>query len=277
MLTPQQISKAYLDTPLQIPRFWNLSRKHIRLLSNGRHIKLNKIENRINEKGLKYYCFKLQPTHVYFSVLNWLFPERVGKKYKARYCIPLNGEYVIDVDSYIGVHAHIHRYSKEWGVCERCLNMSRLLTLHLIETLEKYYRNFAVVFSGRSGFHVHVLDFDYKDWASYREDDPIWCQNASRFKLTKLLQKQTQVFDKAHFNVSVDPMRVITIPNAINGKTGLKCTYLGDRKDFEKLSIPQVLDKSKSFGKFHRYSKLHSYPEPLESPSGLYWGDENKR
>ena len=27
LLTPQQISKAYLDTPLQIPDFWNLSRK----------------------------------------------------------------------------------------------------------------------------------------------------------------------------------------------------------------------------------------------------------
>ena len=39
--------------------------------------------------------------HVYFSVLNWLFPERVGKKYRARYDVPLKSEYVIDVGAYL--------------------------------------------------------------------------------------------------------------------------------------------------------------------------------
>jgi DNA primase catalytic subunit len=170
-------------------------------------------------------------------VLNWLFPERVGKKYKARYCIPLNGEYVIDIDSYMAYFAHIHRYNKEWLICERCLSTTKFLTLHILEVLEKYYSKLAVVFSGRSGFHIHALDFNYHDWVSYRESDPIWCHHASRFKLTRLLQKQTPVFDKAHFNVSVDPMRVVTVPNSINAKTGLRCSYLGGKKDFEKLSL----------------------------------------
>ena len=71
------------------------------MLRDGRFVKLNHFQNRLTEKDLKYYCWKLKPMHVYFSVLNWLFPERVGKKYKARYCIPLNGEYVIDVDSHL--------------------------------------------------------------------------------------------------------------------------------------------------------------------------------
>jgi hypothetical protein len=47
--------------------------------------------------------------HVHFSVLNWLFPERVGKKYKAEYCVPLNGEYVIDVESYLVGFKHAHK------------------------------------------------------------------------------------------------------------------------------------------------------------------------
>lgn len=93
MLSPQQIQTAYLDFPLHVPELWNLSRKHFRVsTADGRHIKLNKFANRLSERDLKYYCWKLKPIHVYFSVLNWLFLERVGKKYKAKYCIPLNGD-----------------------------------------------------------------------------------------------------------------------------------------------------------------------------------------
>jgi DNA primase catalytic subunit len=147
------------------------------------------------------------------------------------------------------------------------LEMSKKLTLQLLEVLKNYYSKFAVIFSGRAGFHVHVLDFDYRDWVSYRVFDPIWCHHASRFRFSKLLQKQTHVFNRVHFNVSIDPMRVVTVPNTINGKTGLICSYLGNTKDFERLIIEQILDKSKSFSKFHRYPRLRSYPESLESPS----------
>jgi hypothetical protein len=255
------IEKAYIDSPLQVPVQWNLSRKHFRLRTvEGRFVKLNKIENRINQRELKFYCYKFKPTNVYFSVLNWLFPERVGKKSKARYCVPLNGEYVVDIDSYLAPFPHIHRLN-EWAVCERCLIMSRLLTLSIIEALEKHYCRFAVVFSGKSGFHVHVLDFDYRDFAKYKEADPLWCHHASRYKLTRLLQRQVQVFDRAHFNVSVDPMRVVTVPNSINGFTGLRCSYLGGKKDLEKLHVPQIVHQSKVFCKFHMYSKLQGYPE----------------
>jgi DNA primase catalytic subunit len=269
LLSPVQIEKVYLDFPLQIPKLWNLSRKHFRIVTlNGRHIKLNKFENRINLKELKYYCYKLKPAHVYFSVLDWLFPERVSKKYKARYCVPLNGNYVVDVDSYMVLFKHDHKLDLEWNICELCLNMARELTLDLCDAIEKYYSRLTIVFSGRMGFHVHVLDFDYRDFVSFREMDPIWCHHASRFKFTRLLQKQTHVFNRAHFNVSVDPMRVVTVPNTLNAKTGLICSYLGDRKNFEKFTIRQILERSKSFCKFHRYldSRNLSYPEPLESP-----------
>ncbi len=81
MLTPQQIELAYMDSTLNIPKLWNLSRKHFRVETlNGKFIKLNKIANRLTERDLKYYCWKFRAAHVYFSVLDWLFPERVGKK-----------------------------------------------------------------------------------------------------------------------------------------------------------------------------------------------------
>jgi len=250
-----------LDVPLTLPNLWNLSRKHFRvMLCDGKFVKLNKFENRLNVHDLKFYCWKLKPMHVYFSVLNWLFPERVGKKYKARYNVPLNGEFVIDVDSYLVLFKHKHKVDDHWYVCNECLDMSKRMTLQLCEIIQKYYSKIAVVFSGCAGFHVHVLDFDYHDWVRYREKDPIWCHSASRFKFTKLLQKQTHVFDRKHFTVSVDPMRVVTVPNTINGKTGLVCSFIGGEKDLERLTIPELLERSKEFARFH------CYPEVLESP-----------
>jgi len=128
------------------------------------------------------------------------------------------------------------------------------MTLQLCEVIRKYYSRLAIVFSGCQGFHVHVMDFDYHDWVSYKEKDPIWCHHASRFKFTKLLQKQTHVFDRSLVNVSVDPMRIVTVPNTLNGKTGLVCCFIGDRKDMERLTIPELLDRSKEFAKFHGFT-----------------------
>ena len=171
----------------QVPCLWNRSRKHFRVsLGEGRFVKLNKFENRLNTKDLKFYCWKLKPHHVYFSILNWLFPERVGKKYKARYCVPLNGEYVIDVDAYLVLWKHSHRLDEQWKVCQGCLDISKRMTLQLCEIIEQYYRKVAIVFSGRMGFQVHVLDFDYHDWCGYHWKDTIWCHHAARFKFTKL-------------------------------------------------------------------------------------------
>ena len=65
------------------------------MLRDGRFVKLNHFQNRLFGKDLKYYCWKLKIIHFYFSVLNRLFPERIGKKDKARYCVPVNGQYVV--------------------------------------------------------------------------------------------------------------------------------------------------------------------------------------
>ncbi len=258
MLSETELGTWYLDNRLAIPHFWNLSRKHFRVsLYDGRFVKLNHFENRLTARDLRFYCWKLKPMHVYFSVLNWLFPERVGKKYKAQYCVPVNGEYVIDVDSYLVAFRHEHKVDDHWFVCEQCLDMSKRLTLHLCEAIKQYYSKLAVVFSGCQGFHVHVMDFNYWDWVPYRWKEPLWAHHAARFKFTKLLQKQTHVFVRKHFTVSVDPMRVVTVPNTLNGKTGLICRFIGTPKDLELLTIPELLDMSKAF-------PAPSYPETLE-------------
>ena len=61
---------------------------------NHKFVKLNTFENRVNPHELRHHCVKYAPIHVYFSVLNWLFPERVGKKYKCRYAVPMGARAV---------------------------------------------------------------------------------------------------------------------------------------------------------------------------------------
>jgi hypothetical protein len=72
LLSPGEIERFYLGASLMVPNLWNLSRKHFQAkLREGRFIKLNKFENRLSAKDVKFYCCKLKPLHVYFSVLNW--------------------------------------------------------------------------------------------------------------------------------------------------------------------------------------------------------------
>jgi hypothetical protein len=63
------------------------------------------------------------------SVLDWLFPERVGTKHKANYAFPIGGEYVVDVDCDAGWI--FHRHNADHLVCTECLEISRQLTLHI--------------------------------------------------------------------------------------------------------------------------------------------------
>ena len=224
---------------------------------DNKFVKLNKFENRINAKELRDYCVHISPVHVYFSVLNWLFPERVGKKYKGNCAVPIgNGEYVVDIDSYLFHRWHKHRFSKVWNVCRACLEVSKELTIQACLQIEEYYSKIAIVFSGRSGFHIHVLDFDLRDWTHCDYRNLIKSHEVARFKFSKIISLQTYCFDRAHFILSVDPMRIITVPNSLNGETGLKCIYIGDGKDLELHSIENILALARPI------KELYGYPEP---------------
>jgi hypothetical protein len=53
-------------------------------------------------------------------------------------------------------------------------------------------------------------------------------------------------------------MRIVTVPNTLNGETGLVCLYIGDGKDLEKLAVADLVEKAKS------YNGLNGYPESLD-------------
>jgi DNA primase catalytic subunit len=253
-IDPLIISGFYIKS-FSIPDCWRICRKHFRAVSsNGRFVKLNKFRSRLNMGRLRDICVKIKPIHLYFSVLDWLFPDRVGEKSKAKHAFPIGGEYVVDVDSYVFRKRHRHVLDGCSGVCIECLMVSRDLTIHACEAIERYYSNIAVVFSGRRGFHIHVLDFNASDWARYDFRNPIRSHEAARFRFSRLISLETYVFDKVHFTLSVDPMRIVTVPNSLNAETGLKCIYIGDRKDLEKLTISRILERSKP--------NIYCHPEP---------------
>jgi hypothetical protein len=260
MLDPWRIRRFYLNASLEVPKMWNLSRKHVRIqIPNGRFLKLNKFHNRLNERELRGCCTKFSPLHVYFSVLDWLFPERVGKKYKANYAVPIGGEYVIDVDSYVAKIPHRHLRHGSSGICHECLEISRGLTVQACERVEECYSDIAIVFSGRRGFHIHVLDFNFRDWTQYNERNPIKSHEVARYKFSKTVSLDTYVFDRAHFILSVDPMRVVSVPNSLNAETGLICSYIGERKDLENKSISSLVYCS------NPALTLYGYPEPVKA------------
>jgi hypothetical protein len=54
-------------------------------------------------------------------------------------------------------------------------------------------------------------------------------------------------------------MRALTVPNTLNGQTGLICRYIGDGKDLERLSIADLVKRAGCL------NGLNGYPESLDS------------
>jgi len=148
------------------PRIWS---KQFKIRTHdGAFVKLNRFRDRLTFRALKRFCVYYAPLNLYMSVLNWLMPERVGSKGRANRAYPVGGEYVVDVDLHLMWRPHSH-YKCRDGVCMGCLSISRDTTLALLDKIAENYSDLHVVFSGKKGFHIHVLDFDLRDWNRYDE------------------------------------------------------------------------------------------------------------
>jgi hypothetical protein len=233
-------------------RWAGLWRKQLKLrLSDGAFISLNKLRPRFSFQSLRRYSVRFAPVNLYMSALNWLMPERVAEKGKANNAYPIGGEYVVDVDHYLNYLPHSHRTTEE-GLCEGCLENSKEISLRLLDAMSSNYSKFEIVFSGRRGFHIHALGFDPTDWTTFNEANPIKSHEVSRFIYTRYLKQVCGGFDDDHFKLSVDPLRVVALPDSINGMSGLLCKSLGGRRDFEGVRIPEVLRES-------RWRRIHNY------------------
>jgi hypothetical protein len=242
--TVNWVAKSYyLRSNLSDYGLWRFQRKHFRAeLSNGAFVKLNGRRARLDAKDLQKLAVRIVPKHLFMSVLDYLFPERVSDKSRLD-TYPVGGELVVDIDSYLFRRPHTHSFDNH-SVCEGCLEVSQRLTLQVADEIRRYYSNLAVVFSGRRGFHLHVLDFQARDWARYEPMNPLQSHAAARFRFLKLIEPATLAFDRIHFTVSVDPLRVISVPGSFNAESGLACTFIGWATDLEAKSVRSILERS---------------------------------
>jgi len=208
MLDPHQIRQVYLrgfkETVVldEWPGVWRKQFK-IRTLE-GRFIKLNRLRNRLNLRSLLGLCVRYTPLHLYMSALNWLMPERVGRKSRANGAFPVGGEYVVDID--------IPSLMRSWGGVNGFsvsgLQLAHDKTLAIVDKIRDNYSDIRIVFSGRRGFHVHVLDFNVRDWTEYNEEDPIKSHEVARFLYTrcararKFCESSTYIFIELLKNLS---------------------------------------------------------------------------
>jgi hypothetical protein len=242
---PSLVKRYYESASIPVNLPWKLSRKHIRIVTrDGRFIKLNTLRNRINSKALWRLCAKYAPTHVCMSVLDYLSPEKVELSSEARHAYPVGGEYVVDVDNSLfrGIDSHEHPRTL---VCYECLEIVKKYTIRICELIEENYSNIIIVFSGVRGFHIHVLDFQAGDWASFDGHNLFKSHKAARFRYTLHLSRMLDtLLDKSRFTLSVDPMKAIAVPYSLNASTMLVCRPVGSRIDLERKSVTKILDEA---------------------------------
>ena len=249
LLEAEQIKRFYEGWEEKpVHREWSfIFRKEFRAeLPSGGFVSLNRLKSRLNFRVLKELCIRLLPVHIYQTVLNWARPWMVGNKSKSSKAYPFRtSEYVVDIDSYLAYQPHSHR-TRNNEPCHGCIQNAYDLTLRVLEEIEENYSDIRLVFSGRQGFHIHVFDFMIEDWTRVEERNLLKSHEVARFLYTsQLSEKIPEAFDKAHFTLSCDPMRVISMPGSLNALTGVSCSYLGDPKQFKRLSVEEILRKAR--------------------------------
>jgi hypothetical protein len=215
-------------------------------LLDGRFLALNKLRPRLSFNSLKKYLIQFTPVNVYQSVLNWLRPSHVSYKNKSQPALPLPSEYVVDVDHYLRYKPHRHDLLPD-RICMGCLETAKELAEEILDVILENYIDVHMVFSGHRGFHIHVLDFDVRDYTIYMPTNPLKSHKVARFLYTERLKERVpDCFDGPHFIVSSDVTRVITVPESLNAVTGLVASYLGTAHDFMELSIEDIVTSARS-------------------------------
>jgi DNA primase catalytic subunit len=249
LLEAEEIKRFYENWEMRsVHREWpHFFRKEFRIKTlKGNTLQLNRLRSRLNFRVLKELCIRFLPVHIYQSVLNYASAERVSSEKKSSKAYPYrSSEYVVDVDSYLAYEPHSHR-TRNNEPCKGCIVNAYNLCNKVLAVIEDNYSDIRVVFSGRQGFHIHVFDFKIEDHTHIDERNLLKSHEVARFKYTSQLAEMVpQAFDRSHITLSCDPMWVLSMPESLNAETGCACSYLGDSKQFRRLSVDEILRKAK--------------------------------
>jgi hypothetical protein len=246
VLTSNQIRQYYYQGFKEEPvhRQWRwLWNKHFKIRAqDGNFYKLNKLRPRLNFQVLKRLCIHYTPRSVYMSVLNYLMPERVGRKKYLKWAYPFSGSYCIDIDSHVLRRKHNHKLDARY-ICVNCIQVSKEATLAITDKISENYSDIEIIFSGCRGFHIWVRDFNPTDWVQHKGDMPKTFES-SRYVYSLKLKKTVEGFDSHHFILSCDITRVPSFPNSLNSRTGLKCLAIGAPSDLESLEPSKIIQEA---------------------------------
>jgi DNA primase catalytic subunit len=229
-------------------RWLNLRWRHVRLLTASGWVK---VKRRVRDpRELERYGY----VKAYCSLARYLFPWRVGPIYRLHRAYPLGTEFGIDVDGYMA-RLPLRRLVRG-SFFEDEVEHARLLALEALDAVRVNYSKVKTVFTGRRGYQLWVLDFDWRDWVS-REPrtlrDLVWLMALAKARYARVVAAQLSWLDEAHLEVMEDLTRLFALPGTVDRRTGLAVVEVDlERPATEHLALAARLAAGREWGLLRR-------------------------
>ena len=226
----------------------NLRWRHLRLLTTSSWVKVRRRVCSVEDlRGCSY-------VKAYASLARYLFPERVGPIYRLHRAYPIATDFGIDVDGYMA-RLPLSRLVRA-SFFEDEVEHARLLALEALDTVRQNYARVRAVFTGRRGYQIWVLDFDWKDWVQ-REPrtlhDLVWLMALGKARYARVIAAQLAWIDEAHIEVMEDLTRLFALPGTVDRRTGLMVVEVNlERPAVEHLTRAARLAAGREWGLLRR-------------------------
>jgi DNA primase catalytic subunit len=200
----------------------------------------------------------------YCSLARYLFPERVGPLYRLHRAYPLGTDFGVDVDGYMAC-LPLRRLVRA-SFFEDEVEHARLLALEALDAVRQNYSRVKAVFTGRRGYQLWILDFDWRDWVSR---DPRTLRELvelmvfAKRRYAQVLTAQLAWLDRAHLRVMEDLARLFALPSTVDRRTGLAVVEVDlERPAVEHVALAARLAAGREWG----------LPRRRVLPQGGLWG-----
>jgi len=190
--------------------------RHVRLMTGRGWVKVRRRVRSVEDlRGCSY-------VKAYASLARYLFPWRVGPIYRLHRAYPMGTDFGVDVDGYMA-GLPLRRLVRS-AFFEDEVEHARLLALEALDAVRQNYARVRAVFTGRRGYQIWVLDFDWRDWVQ-REPrtlrDTVWLMALAKARYARVVAAQLAWIDEAHLEVMEDLTRVFALPGTVDRRTGL--------------------------------------------------------
>ena len=247
----------------------NLRWRHLRLLTTSGWVKVRR--HVCSVEDLRGCCY----VKAYASLARYLFPERVGPIYRLHRAYPIATDFGIDIDGYMA-GLPLRRLVRG-SFFEDEVEHARLLALEALDAVRQNYAKVRAVFTGRRGYQLWILDFDWRDWVQ-REPrsarDLVWLMALGKARYARVIAAQLSWLDEAHLCVMEDLTRLFALPGTVDRRTGLAVVEVDlERPAAEHLALAARLAAGRERGLLRRQTpakggcgdELNAKPPPAPS------------